>query len=375
MRIFVGGPAADRWRRTTGRCAASLIVMTCLSACGGSEGGGSTAPGATPTPAAAPGPVVAQYFSRLDIAGRALTVGWEPVAGADRYIVEAGSSSGATDLGTLSVSAPAVTATLSDVAPRDAIYARVRAANAAGMSPQLLANELRIEMPDMRNVIEGLFLGTGPFSEGTRPRGEAVAMGGWASGSRVNVRVPQGVGGGQYDAVAQGVDDFKSTTGLDFVIERATLTLAEHARERPYGVTFILGEGLCSRTPGAPGDVPCAISDPTPQFATASVRLNGGDAPRVWTHEFGHAIGLHHMFVRAKVKNQVDLRLYQEYDIRMGGAHIRTTDDNGSWGVGSARADGRFSTIELEAIRRVYAAGLRAGSTPSDFVARGLITP
>jgi len=109
------------------------------------------------------------------------------------------------------------------VSPREGIYVRVKSANVAGVSES--SPELLIDMPDIGDVIEALFFGTGRYSLGGRQRSPSARMTGWADGTRVSVRVPHAVSGEQFDAVVQAVNDFNAA-GLNLYIERATLTLA-----------------------------------------------------------------------------------------------------------------------------------------------------
>jgi hypothetical protein len=57
----------------------------------------------------------------------------------------------------------------------------------------------------------------------------------------------------------------------------------------------------------------------------------------------------------------------------MGVMAVRT--DDGALVAPGTGGRSTFAAVELEAIRRVYAAGLGPGSTAADFVARGLLKP
>ena len=56
-------------------------------------------------------------FTGVNIAERSVSLGWATVQGAQRYIIEAGSESGASDLATMELNAPAGMATLSAIPP------------------------------------------------------------------------------------------------------------------------------------------------------------------------------------------------------------------------------------------------------------------
>jgi hypothetical protein len=365
-----GGHVSKGWQARVGRCVAVVVVLTCFAACSSEPGSTNPSPTGPTSSQSAPSTPVSARFSAIDIVGRAIHVTWLGVSGAERYIIEAGSSSGANDLAALSVTAPATAASLTDVLPREGIYVRVKAANAAGVSES--SPELLIDMPDIGDVIEALFFGTGRYNLDGRQRSPAARMTGWADGAPVSVRVPHAVSGEQFDAVIQAVNDFNAA-GLNLHIERATLTLNEFNQLRPPGVTFLIGEGLCARTPGAPPDVDCAVRTPFPIYATSSIRMSNVSQPaRVWAHELGHAVGLEHVWMEVRVTEPSQVNLFAPHVPTMGGMGV-STNNGGLYGPN--RNLNRFSELELEAVRRVYAAGLRPGSTLADFVARGLIRP
>ena len=355
--------------------AASLILVACLTGCSSKSTTSASPTAPTTTSQAVPAAPNVFQFTSVNIAERSVSLGWATVQGAQRYIVEAGSGSGASDLGTLELNAPAGVATLSAIPPSDAIHIRIKAANSAGVSAP--SSELRVELPDMRDITEALFFGSGRFAFDGRavvPRNPAARMRGWAPGSRVSVRVPHQVGGEQLNAVVQTVNDFNAALGgaATFFIEQATLTLAQYDQLRPSGITIIVGDSTCRRADGSSAD--CSISTPSPVFTSSQIRMGTVTELRsVWAHELGHSLGLAHLLLRVRINNPLAYtNLFRQQDPVMGSIIVANADDTEGYGPTDVTL---FSGLELVAIRRVYGAGLRPGATLSDFVSRNLIKP
>ena len=349
-----------------------LVVLGCLAGCSGKPG--ATAP--TPTsPTAAQTPPLAPSLIRytgLSFAQRTISINWAAVSGADRYVIEVGSSSGAADRATLSISSPTAVATIPDLAP-GVVYVRVKAANAAGVSSA--SSELWVEMVDIRNVIEALFLGSGPFSEGNRPRHSGRTMFGWAPGSRVSVRVPHEVGGEQFDAIAQTINTVNAVMDVQLFSERATLTSGQYNQLRPSGITIVLREPCPLNVGHTRG---CATTSSGPQFSRALIQIpNPAEQGFVWVHEIAHALGLNHFTLQSQIDASASgsvSSLFGPMEPIMGGVCVRMGGVGDNLCAGNVSRFG-LSEIEVEAIRRVYTSGLRPGSSTADFVSRGLITP
>lgn len=93
----------------------------------------------------------------------------------------------------------------------------------------------------------------------------------------------------------------------------------------------------------------------------------------MWAHELGHSLGLAHLLLRVRISNPLpNSNLFREHKPVMGSIIVASADDTEGYSPTDVRL---FSGLELEAIRRVYAAGLRPGSTLADFVSRDLIKP
>lgn len=357
------------WGQTSAcRIAVALAFTFTFVACGGGSGGSAATPTApTPTPPVGGPPAI--QISALDVAKGELSVNWTAVSGAQRYVIEAGSSSGASDITTMSVDAPATAAVLADVTAQERVYVRVKAANASGPGPA--SRELRIGMPDLRDVAEALFFGTGPYSITGTARTAGGRMYGWAPGSRVAVRIPAAVSGEQFDAVVRTVNEANALMGLNLSIERTSMTLAQWTQQQPLGITVLIGEGVCRHPDGNAAD--CATSTPTPTFTRSLIRMQTAtDDAKTWAHELGHALGLQHVYVQTNAENLGAVPLFSPH-VPVMGTMLVSTEDGGRYGPPATQRF--FTDMELEAIRRVYAAGLRPGSTVGDFAARGLIRP
>lgn len=356
MRVLVRNVPRVGLRRSS-QCAA-LVLLTCLAACDSKSG--STAPSPTPTPTGAP-PTAAPIarFTAINIVERSISLTWPEVSGADRYIIEAGSSSGASDLGNMAV--PPGNGTFTNVTPRDGIYFRVKAGNAAGFGPA--SEEARIDLPDMRDIIEALFFGSGRYSDPLNtPRNPAARMRGYTAGP-LTVRVPHEIGGAQFDLITRTVNELNAATNLSLGIERVSLTPSQVDQLSPRGVTIVIAS-LCNRD--------CAISVPIPAYDRTVIGIaTASQTGDVWAHELGHAIGLQHVSIDVRLPSLSQVSVFNPHEPVMGGILV-TTNDGASY---SPNSSGGFVPMELEAIRRVYASGLRAGSSIADFIARDLIKP
>ena len=353
--------------RRIARFAGAAVVVTLLTACSKSSQNPTG-----PTPPSGPPVVATTTLSAMSIVEQTATLTWAAVPGASGYIVEFGSESGQSNLTTINVSVP--TATWRDIEPRDTIYVRVKAQNEAGIGPA--SPEVQFGMPDYRNVIEALFLSTGPHASPPSPRNASRQMNGWPFGSTVVVRVPDEVVVAQFDAVAHTVAAMNSAIGgINLVIVRERLTLADWTQRRPAGITITAGQGACQQSDGAPA----ACVQGRPQFAgyqSISVRMtSAAESPRTFPHELGHAVGLEHVWTDIKIPNLASLSALTPSVPIMGGLSGVTQDSAGLGAYAPGGAPTLFSDYELEAVRRVYQAGLRPGSTAAEFAARGLIKP
>lgn len=321
--------------------------------------------GPTPGPSAPTGVMV----NAIDIVRGELTIVWTHSTGVDRWIVEAGSTPGASDLTSFSVpgGTSSARAVWTNVAPRRNIYMRVKAETAAGVGDA--SPDIRAEMPDMRHVTEALFFRTGPYTLPVQSRAAGRAAVGFPAGTRVLVRVPNSVVGAEFDGIVRAVQELNAAIGvIDLVVSREDWTRAQWEQQRPTGITIHVGEGAC--TQGGEDNFACWVPE------AGAVRTRGQilvPTPNIraetWAHELGHAVGLQHLDVNLNPDAlAMHIQLFARYKPVMG------TLGNGTFSVGSFPGL-LFSELELDAVRRVYSAGLRPGNTIEEFIARGVVAP
>ena len=365
------------------RLAIAIGTLMCLAGCGSQSSPTSPTPTApTPSPAALAAPS-SSTFTGVDFANRSVSIAWAPSAGAQRYIVEAGilerrqryqNRDGAPNGDDNNAGrAKRILGSYVGGLPPGIVYLGFKAANATGVS--VASPERWVEIVDIRHVIEALFFFTGPFSPG-QPRDLAKRMLGWADGSRVSVRVPNEWGGEQVDAVARTVEQANDVVaGTSFVIERASLTENQYNQLRPAGITILRGPS-CVQSDGT--TAACALSQGSPFFTTSQLRFPNpaAEQPRTIAHELGHTLGLNHLQVSARIDGS--FAFFQNFRIQSPTMGSICLDIAGGsmpgLNCGGTTANG-LSALELEAIRRVYASGLKPGSTAADFLARGLLVP
>jgi len=336
-----------------------LPRLTCLALFGCFLTGCGKALPTAPGPVSPAGPVAPVVgITDLSVKEQTARFIWNPVPGATGYVLEIGRTSGGKEIAEF-VFDGAVTSHRVDEIPTGIAFARVRArtdstTNAAG-------RELRFIVPDMRDVIEALFLNSGPHADSTSDRSVPVMLG-WPEGTVLRTRTA-GLTDGQYEEVERGLEQIeKATNG-------AVRAAADDRRLNIFD--FFVG-------PPAPGELHVGFDPYLPVACTshwveilpgcteltdsngvilAARAMTGWETSGVYgpvMHHIGHAA--------------------------LGLSHIQLSSPDASWpGIPfptMSYSDGSgplLTPMELDAIEMVYAAGLRGGAERSAFYAAGLI--
>jgi fibronectin type III domain protein len=348
---------------TATRSIPACALVAILSACGGAKN--PVGPEPKPSGPAVPAAPTGLRIASLDTATRSAVIQWDPTDGAERYVVERWDTfDTSVTITSVTTNGPETSVTLRDL-PGDWLSVRVRASNSAGVGAPSMP-PVMLQIPVTQDVVEALFFGTGPYGSGlfAEPGGDDSlpasinqahaqpgTMLGWNSGT-ILVRVEDAATGEQMAYLNAALSQLTELTGglLRFDVIRG-----------PAMPNFFFVRGEYRVMMRDDLRVPCSTLDQSlqgcaPQSLAANgeiiaaltyVKSNGN--PAVVTHELGHALlGLHHV---TKV-------VLPERPIM-------------SASVGNANPG--FSTLETEAIRAVYRAGLRFGASREDFQAKGLI--
>ena len=330
--------------------ASSLVAAGC--------GSGSSAPNAPDqTEVVAPGIAPRLTLSSVVPAvgdRSAISFEWGAVPGASQYLLEIGRSSGATDVGVLETGSQA--SFTWNPAPVGSFFFRLRGRNAAGAGPP--SGELQVDSPDPRDVIVGLFLGQGPLrtSSGNVGCFRPGTMSGWRRGTNLRIIASTGLNSTQMRGVEEAARQMEAATDGQLT---ATILRTEESNPLPsfndITVAALSDETvntLCRAVAGG-----CAIADRAGEFGTMRVVVRQGANDVTTAHEIGHAaLGLCHM---------------QAMPPDFGVNPIMSVAPDGNY----HGRFGRLTEVELEAVKAVYAAGLRPGAALSDFRRAGLVSP
>ena len=211
---------------------------------------------------------------------------------------------------------------------------------------------------DTKAFVEALFLGSGPMSDPSN-RGciNADRMAGWLQGTPMRIRLSPRL---SEDERAGIVGPASQITEATQGAVRVSVEVAAEPDPMP-------GFSELTASPFAAADIAVLCNNPRASlcvitavrnYELVSVRIVGtsGNQGGGYSHEFGHGIGLCHLNPASP-------------------AYLNPERRRPSSIMGAASAGRRFTQDDLEAIRSVYAAGLRAGATRAQFVEAGLIHP
>jgi hypothetical protein len=271
------------------------------------------------------------------------TFSWDQVPNASTYLLEVGLTPGASDVLRRELSSASYRWS---AVPQGTYFLQVTATNsgsAARPSPPL-----EVFAVDLKQYVEWLFFGTGPYGLGDCGNPATKRMAGWAPGTTIrmiaaadlhptDLRAAQQMASEMHDVTAGVLSaSFMQSTAIDPQPRVGELTVAH----------FRPGDGRC---PGSA--VGCFTGRVSAQGVTLSGQVyldraeaNGGPTP----HELGHALyGMCH---------HSDRRI----------ARLTTMGYGGRIGY-------RVTSADRRAVRAVYLAGLRPGATRAQFVQAGLL--
>jgi hypothetical protein len=271
------------------------------------------------------------------------------VPAATSYKVEIGNTLAGSELG--GGTAEGATSFRWSPAPSGSFFFRVRPMNAAGTGPP--SNTIQIDSPDPRDVIAGLFLSAGPLRTASGNVGcRAGIMAGWSPGSHVQILVSTKITGTNLSAVrdtAAQVEDV--TQGAVTAFLQPVDGVLPPARDGQISLDVVDDarvDQICGKNFGG-----CAQSLGVP-IRSANVYVRPNHSTTLLAHELGHAaLGLCHMQAKPP-----------DFGIN---PIMSVAPDGQYWGNSS-----RLTEVEMEAVKAVYAAGMRPGSTLGQFVNAGL---
>ena len=335
-----------------------VLVATIAAACGSSRGptepgGGPSAGLSAPTGLAIP---------QVSVKDRTTTFTWNAVPGATGYVLEIGRTTNGTEFAVITLEGGSTMHLATDL-PVGISFARVRAKNASITSDA--GSEVRFVVPDIRDIIEALFFETGP-NRYTDPNGNSSGGSSlwlaWAPGSNIRTRV-SGVNDQEYEHVERSLQQVEeATNGLvrGSIVERLDEPFAPnnmHAGGELRVVVHSDMQAYCGNaTVAGCGGWALGLQG---YLTSSAARVKPGQPADVFMHELGHSVlGLKH----------IQLGPWRSLAETSWPGLPRPTM------FPSARVGPAILTpTELDAIRMVYAAGLRAAARRSDFYAAGLI--
>jgi hypothetical protein len=350
--------------------AAGLGLM--LSVGCGKEGGSGTPTG--PTPGAPP----LVTLSDLNIPDRIAVVRWTTVQGATEYEIAVGTTAGGEDVAKLTVPASTSTATLPNLPPASTIHVRVTP-RVEGVT----SGSYSFYLLDFRGIVETLFFGSGPYGESQFSGGALTVMQGWAPGTRIRIRLANEVEDLRPTAEIVANQLAQMTGGvLTASVESGGDNLWQPSRQGPAGTVKVvstkeLPQDLCG---GNRFDCARADADSNPIRTRVMLWMGPdllpGNRHPVFAHELGHALlGFVHWggyFNTPGAMGSTFACRPNTPELQYPYLKMCGRQEEISRGLPAALRDD-FTPIEMEAARRVYAAGLRPGASRAEFASLGLI--
>ena len=303
-----------------------------------------------------PAPVGLQIAYEQSVADSEIRLTWSPVSGVD-YVVELGSSSGASNLGSFEVTTNSFE--YGDLPP-GRVFARVSARDGGVTGPP--STDVSVWFFDFKDYIEAIFLGTGPLAptDGNHGCSATGWVRGFPRGSSVPLFVSTTVSSNKANAISQAASQVSQAT-VGSIQVNVSQTTDPNPIPGDNEATSTTHEDASSQ--GCPSNGGCTIhvfvSNATPgQYRSSRAIQPAAQTPNAYAHDaVGHGVvGLCH----------VDGNL-------IGGAGLSLM--SAGPGVFSGDIASSLSSYDSEATRALYSAGLGAGARRSDLIGAGLINP
>ena len=272
--------------------------------------------------------------------------------GATTYKMMIGTTSGASDLVNADVTGTSYTWT----GPRTANIFYARVAATSGGQTGTASTELPVFTLDLRYVIDALYFGYGPMSQGVGQPSGSFPAAIWADGSTISVIVTDESGEVSAASARTFVTDYLAAMSNHITINVSTTPTrwtGVALNAIPLDTVVVrVDNSVCPQV----GVIACAYYGPLPYGAgRSSVNLNA--APTSTTpggsvaisHEIGHAFGLHHLVVGSSAR--------PEFRFLMNPALIVS----------------QLSEVEKVAMAAARAGGMRNGWTRAQAVNAGLV--
>ena len=353
-------------RRRTGLCRYVLLVLIAsggLAACGSSKSTPTAPTGPTPTSTPPPAPTNFR-LSEPNLDARSIVLAWDPVPFAENYVVEYGAANNPSGARRLETTGTAIS--LTDLVPDEPTSVRVRTKSPTGESGS--AGPSVFNLPDMRDMTEALFFGTGPYGSGFFLAGggsDFIRVGppptahvspgrmiGWPSGTHVRVRAA--ASGVPLDAVHSSIDQINQIAAGAVHANLAEVSDDVDEDYRLDEMAVVVRSDLTgpcrTESVGVAGCASMAFrSTEYVHFFGGVLFVKPGLHGAVIAHEIWHGVGLHHV-------------TWQTQGI-----------PRPLMNPASSPTLLRLSDIEADVVRRVFESGLRPGASRGEFYGRGLV--
>lgn len=334
--------------------AAALVIVT-VSGCGGSASpGGPSGPPLGNQPQA----FMAEFAPSLE--GNSIRFTWNR-APDSMYVLELGRSEGASDIGVIDVGSVAEH-TVRDP-PLGRVFARVKTRVGASLSSA--SAEASVLVIDLRDYIEAVFLGTGRLtpSDGNHGCSATGYMRGFRRATTVSVVISATVSADKAAAIRRAAEQVSTATGGSIQV---TISSTGDPDPRPGQNEVTSTTHPSPSSQGCGSDNGCTIhifaDYQTPGLFSSSRAVQPVvQTPAAYAHDVvGHGVlGLCH----------------PDGNLIGGAAQSLMSAGPSVFSGGPNGIADRLTTLDLLTSQAVYAAGLEAGATASDFRSAGLIKP